>query len=59
MLWPDYDPDKILDGVFSNTRDLRIFYGVNNLSLPDVLIGGDETVSGINEYFSEDVNYPY
>lgn len=59
MLWPDYDPDKILDGDFSNTRDLRIFYGVNSLSLPDVLIGGDETVSGINDYFSEDINYPY
>lgn len=52
MIWPDYEDGKILNGDFSNERDLRIFYGIKNESLSDVLDVVFETASEINEYVS-------
>lgn len=49
LIWPDYSEEKILNGDFSNKRDLRIFYGVNNNTLPDLLLG-DYILLEVNDY---------
>ena len=59
LIWPDYSEDSILNGDFSNERDLRIFYGVKNESLLDVLDGDCSTITDIDAYLSEDAHYPF
>lgn len=59
LIWPDYSEDSILNGDFSNERDLRIFYGIKNESLLDVLDGDCSTITDIAAYLSKDAHYPF
>lgn len=53
LIWPDYSAENILNGDFSNERDLRILYGVTDNSLPDALeIYSESGASEISRYFS-------
>ena len=59
LIWPDYTEDNVLNGDFSNERDLRIFYGTKNETIPDVLDGDCSRICDINSIVAEDANYPY
>ncbi len=61
LIWADYTNEKILNGDFSNERDLRIFYGLSNETLPDSLEIydlGESGASELNDYL-ENVTYAH
>ena len=58
IIWPDYTSDEVLKGDFSNERDLRIFYGINDISIPDILEISDESSAYAISNYLFDVSYP-
>lgn len=56
LIWPDYSSKEILEGDFSNERNMKIFYGLNNDNLLDALEvpeNGESGTNEVNEYFDE------